>query len=517
MSAQVDNEKGPKLNQRVGSLFERAGFESLPNSSTTKEFEVTVHEKTRPLDLWARDKTLGVTIVGSNKAGKIAGGFSAHISDLKLLAAAAHADATILTMTGYEVDASEIKAAKAAGVCVWTDNELAYYDALTDAIRDYARYEIINSLGLTTKEDKTTVNVVAIRIKQPTSSSPTELFMFSMSPERLLKTCCLFRRAIGNAEAYQRMVSKKRLPGIRKFVSKYDALLPTNIVVSLDETKVSVYELEKSAKIENLTSKALTLTTGAHDLVVLSIPLAYGTMELLDGQHRLFGFAETPIATRQEFNLAVVGVKGLSKKQKQNTFVAINDNSRRMDPNLVAYLQYEKDDSICQKDSKLMAIRVAVDLAQRSPFKKKLRVLDLGKQTLTLKGVSGYDLKGLVGPKGELRNVFPTNTPADYVTYLANYFSLVRTTFKDEWDTPSEYVIATNRGVTAFLKLLKSMLANDPATKSPDKCHKYIQALKGFDWKSKTLKQNYVGSQGWKKFHLDLVKHIRKKYPSFTA
>ena len=94
MSAQVDNEKGPKLNQRVGSLFERAGFESLPNSSTTKEFEVTVHEKTRPLDLWARDKTLGVTIVGSNKAGKIAGGFSAHISDLKLLAAAAHADAT---------------------------------------------------------------------------------------------------------------------------------------------------------------------------------------------------------------------------------------------------------------------------------------------------------------------------------------------------------------------------------------------------------------------------------------
>jgi hypothetical protein len=61
------------------------------------------------------------------------------------------------------------------------------------------------------------------------------------------------------------------------------------------------------------------------------------------------------------------------------------------------------------------------------------------------------------------------------------------------------------------------MLANDPATKSPDKCHKYIQALKGFDWKSKTLKQNYVGSQGWKKFHLDLVKHIRKKYPSFTA
>ena len=517
MSAQVDNEKGPELNRRVGNIFERAGFDSLPNSATTKEYEVVLHEKTRPLDLYARDKSLGITIIGSNKSGGIGGGLSSHLSDLKQLKVVANADAAILTLTGYEIDPNDRKAATAAGIHLWTEKELDYYDALTEAIRDYAKYELINSLELTTKEDKTTVNVLALRVKQPTSNSPTELFMFSMSPERLLKTCCLFRRAVGNADAYQRMVSKKRLPGIRRFVSKPDAILPTNIVVSLDAKTVAVHDLEKAAKIENLTDKPAMLTVFAHDLVMLSIPLAYGTMELLDGQHRLFGFAETAIATQQQFNLVVVGVKGLSKKQKQTTFVAINDNSRRMDPNLVAYLQYEKEDSVCQKDSKLMAIRVAVDLASRSPFKDKLRLLDLGKQTLTLKGVSGYDLKGLVGPKGELRKIFTTNLPSDYVTYLSHYFSLVRTTFKQEWDHPTEYMLATNRGVTAFLKLLKSMLANDPNTKQPDKCLKYIQALKGFEWKSKTLQQTYVGSQGWKKFHLDLVKKIRKKYPTFTA
>ena len=30
-----------------------------------------------------------------------------------------------------------------------------------------------------------------------------------------------------------------------------------------------------------------------------------------------------------------------------------------------------------------------------------------------------------------------------------------------------------------------------------------------------SLKETYVGSQGWKKFHRDLVKAIRKDFPKF--
>jgi hypothetical protein len=71
----------------------------------------------------------------------------------------------------------------------------------------------------------------------------------------------------------------------------------------------------------------------------------------------------------------------------------------------------------------------------------------MGKQTMTLKGLSGYDLKGLVGPKGALRAAFPTNLPSDFVTYLSTYFSLIRNTFKPEWDDPKKYILATNRGL----------------------------------------------------------------------
>ena len=103
-------------------------------------------------------------------------------------------------------------------------------------------------------------------------------------------------------------------------------------------------------------------------------------MEILDGQHRLFGFANTDAATKKEFNLVVLGMGGLTSKKKRETFVAINDNSRRMDPNLVAYLKYTKDDAECQKSNELMAIRVAVDLNSETPSKGSIRLLDIGKQ-----------------------------------------------------------------------------------------------------------------------------------------
>ncbi len=43
----------------------------------------------------------------------------------------------------------------------------------------------------------------------------------------------------------------------------------------------------------------------------------------------------------------------------------------------------------------------------------------------------------------------------------------------------------------------------------------YLIALQsGFAaWDFKLLEKTYVGSQGWKDFHRDMVKSIRKKYP----
>ncbi len=201
-------------------------------------------------------------------------------------------------------------------------------------------------------------------------------------------------------DAYQRMLRRERLPKVQEFVTRPDAMLPTNIVVHLSD-KVLVEDVPMT-DVRDSQSRPVVLSRATKP-VVLNIPLEFSSLELIDGQHRLFGFVGTDPATRKSFDLLVTGVKDLSGKQRQEAFVAINDNSRRMDPNLVAYLRYTTDLIECQRDGSLMAIRVVVDLNDRTPFKGSIRLLDVGEQSITLKGFAGYDLKGLLGNRGLLR------------------------------------------------------------------------------------------------------------------
>lgn len=509
-------DKGEALNKRVWTLFERAGFETKPNSQSNKEHEVQLSpQKKIPVDLYAREPLLDVTIVGSNKSGGL-GRWTEHVAHYKELGRKAGASKVLFVLTGTELDNEARDHLSQEDMHLWTEDELSYYEAVTDAIGPNAKYEIIHALGLHTNEEKGTHRVLALRLRQPTTNSHTELFLFTVCPEWLLKTCVIYRKAMGNADAYQRMLRKSRLPKIRKFVTQTDSILPTNIIVHLADN-VTVDEMNID-NFRDTSNKPITLSRSRdYELVTLNIPMEYASMELIDGQHRLYGFVDTDDATKKNFNLVVLGVRGLAVKQRQDTFVAINDNSRRMDANLVAYLKYTPDDSACQKDNELMAIRVAVDLNDATPFKKAIKLLDVGQQKITLKGFSGYDLKGLLGPKGLLRKYYPANTPDEYVRVLRTYFGTIQSVFKKEWKDTDKYIIATNRGISAFLKLLKSILKTEKAALTQKKVREYMTALKAGSvvWEFEQLKKTYVGSQGWKEFHRDLVKAIKKKFPAF--
>src|SRR5207249_6695452 len=96
-------DKGADLNRRVWSLFEKAGFETKPNSSDPAEHIVTLtNGKDRPVDLFARVTDLGVCILGSNKARKKLKSFTAHIHDLEQLTKAAGANVAIFVSAETE-------------------------------------------------------------------------------------------------------------------------------------------------------------------------------------------------------------------------------------------------------------------------------------------------------------------------------------------------------------------------------------------------------------------------------
>jgi DGQHR domain-containing protein len=511
--------KGAALNNRVWSLFERAGFSTEPSSASSSEHQVQLAPgKHRKVDLYAKDDTLQVSIVGSNKSGGIQDSWTAHVNDWEVIGQKAGASKVLFVLTGKELSPDDKAYASEKGMCIWSEKELSYYEALTASIRQYAKYEIIHSLGIATKEEKNIHRVLALKLQQPILGASNDLYLFTLSAERLLKICSIYRRAQGDANAYQRMLLRERLPKVQRFISQADAILPTNIIVHLNdrvtahETKIEELRINEGGPL-NLSRPHQT------KLVVLDIPLEYSSLELIDGQHRLFGFVGADPATRNGFDLVVTGVKGLDSKKRQETFVAINDNSRRMDPNLVAYLRYTTNLAECQRDNVLMAIRVVVDLNDHSPFKDAIRLLDMGDRPITLKGFAGYDLKGLLAPRGILRKYYPANDPQEFVRLLRTYFSTVRSTFRTEWQDSETYIISTNRGISGFLKLLRSMFRTENRQLEHKDFKKYLAALKtGFKtWKFSELKKSYVGSQGWTDFHRDIVDAIRRKYRGFKS
>lgn len=511
------SDKGAELNKRVWRLFEKAGFETKPNSDNPSEEIITLSPgKKRTIDLSASAKVLDVKIIGWNKARKqLKESLTVHIHDYEKLKDIAGAHSVLFVSTEKEVSQEDRQYAKQCGMRVWGEQELRYYEAVVDAIGEYAKYEIIRSFGIETTEQKYIDHVLALRFHQPHSKSDANLFLFTTTPEKLLKTCVIYRKAQGSGEAYQRMLRRSRLRSVSKFVTQENALLPPNIIVHLSENVT--WDAVKIAKKDS-TGKPINLTSAKdYELVVLKIPMAYASLELIDGQHRLYGFAGVEPATRENFNLVVLGMERLPFDRRRDTFVAINDNSRRVDPNLVAYLKYTDDEVECQRTPELMAIKIVVELSKTSPFKDRIRLLDIGHQKITLKGFSGYDLKRLLGPRGLLRKYYRNESRA-YISALRLYFGVLKSLFKEQWQDPEKYIIFTNRGVSAFLKLLKSILKYCQSPLDTDTVRTYLKALKDNwkeSWEIKKLRSSYVGSKGWTDFHRDLVSTIREVYPDF--
>ncbi|HLV94582.1 MAG TPA: hypothetical protein VKS44_05280 [Candidatus Acidoferrales bacterium] len=221
------------------------------------------------MDLFAQDKALGVTIIASNKSGGVKDSWSAHVNDWEDLGIAAKADKVLLVVTGKDLSLEDRQYAAQKRMSIWGEKELSYYEALVGSIKQYAKYEIIHYLGLSTKEEQNVHRVLALKLRQPTPSSANDLFVFSMPAEHLLKTAVIFRRAQGDPNAYQRMLRRDRLPKVLKFIAGPDAILPTNIIVHLSE-KVGIDEVSL-AQLKDQEGRPVGLSR-AHDKLLHNPP-----------------------------------------------------------------------------------------------------------------------------------------------------------------------------------------------------------------------------------------------------
>jgi len=387
---------------------------------------------------------------------------------------------SIYVGTSVELVYNEItpdKFTDSEGLTIINIDDWNYITALKKAIGEFARFEFMSFLGLNPDEveriDDTDqyFDFYIVEDRNITKESlKADLFLFAASPSFLLRTCRVFRfvgLSLSDAKHYyQRMLNARKLNVIREFIGDSSKRsFPTPITIALPP-KVSVRKRDGKPKI--------------------AIPFKYGSLELIDGQHRLYAYAHSTISLKitNETKLLVNGIRFKSTNQDEirnltsRTFIDINREQMKVKTSLLYSISY---DSMGDTSSKSLAGKIIslCNLNKYSPLhdlfesrtisrKSKLETQRISIVEVTnalakiierIRDTNSLQSQNVAKMLGE--DTIPTeaNELMEIVKKLMNkYFNRVKNVLSGDWTERTESVIFRSKYMAAFILLLQDSI-----------------------------------------------------------
>lgn len=340
------------------------------------------------------------------------------------------------------------------------DSAIQYYQDLTTHLGRAARYQLLGNVlqGRTIKNLDTDVVAVEGRMGGLT------YYSFLIEPEKLLKIGYVLHRSSAGSDTmdtYQRLIKKKRLEEIRKFVNN-GGYFPNSIVVSIDSGKkdFSFSPAPLSSQVDGSKSRC----------GVLHLPKKYHSAYIIDGQHRLYGYSETKYASSD--CIPVVAFVDLSGQQQLELFMDINENQKAVNKTLRTILNKDmfwgSDDKAEQR--KAIQSKIAQDLGcdSRSPLLSRVRINDDDAETNTrcitveaLQAViarcgflSEYGKKNVLKKAGTIDFDNIDKTAEHLFEYLIENLRYIQTKCPDQWKRGKEGFLTINRGIQACIRVI---------------------------------------------------------------
>jgi DNA sulfur modification protein DndB len=367
-----------------------------------------------------------------------------------------------------EIRTADRERAAAAKVPIITEADLEYFQRLTGILKAAARFQF---LGRYLRDEK----VEGLRTSLPATRGRvgnTTFYSFLMSPHDLLRIAYishLGRTSNTDLETYQRMVKPARLKLIGAFIDD-GGTFPTNIVVNIKRDGLRFDVKEQFGDT----------ATG-----MLELPGQYGCAWVIDGQHRLYGYAYAGREASEDRSVvSVLAYENLPARAEIEMFVDINTQQVKVARNLVNELisNLNIDDEDPRKRLEAICARAVLNMGSDKASPLKGRILTIGTEkthwkclTLTslVDGIEGNNLVGTVqrpsgrngqlmlqpGPLGHL-----SGKPVDFITKsqrtLQLFFALFADGAPDHWalgDAKGGY-LCTNLGLRALLVLLRKLI-----------------------------------------------------------
>lgn len=255
----------------------------------------------------------------------------------------------ILATNNCGVTKATLERIEAAGIVHMDEDVIDYYLDLASHLGKAARYQLLGSLFAGQKIPGLEPRVAAVQAKMGGHT----YYSFVIEPARLLKLGYILHRSKANIRfmpTYQRLIKKTRLNKVSNFIQA-GGFFPNSIILSVESGP------------RGLQFDILGKGEGRAKAGILHLPKTYRAAYVIDGQHRLYGYAESEMA---ETDLVpVVAFMNLRQSEQVALFMQINENQHAVPKNLRntlnADLLWGSND--LREQMRALKLRIAQDLA----------------------------------------------------------------------------------------------------------------------------------------------------------
>lgn len=223
------------------------------------------------------------------------------------------------------------------------------YDYITNLIKNYKESVVYQFYALMFKDELINDKEYKIPVLRGTMGG-NKYYIFSIEPSILLKIGFILHRTRVNdsmAPTYQRLLIPKRLKGITKFIDD-GGYFPNSIIINFNS----------SEKVNIRFRKITAETDSKSEFGFLYIPNAYAFAFIIDGQHRLYGYAQSK--HKDLSTIPVVAFENMPSEEQLQIFMDINENQKAVSPSLRLDLVQDLYWESGSLDSRMKALRSAI-------------------------------------------------------------------------------------------------------------------------------------------------------------
>jgi len=356
----------------------------------------------------------------------------------------------------------EIKRLLKTNSFYYNDNTYEYINSLIKSYKSAAKYQLLGLLFKNQLINSGKVEVPAVE----GDMGGKKYYMFSIEPHLLLKMGFILHRTKANESempTYQRLLVPSRLKNISKFISD-GGFFPNSVILNFTQKRHKV-TFEGSARSGDSKSR----------FGMLKIPNAYALAYIIDGQHRVYGYAETEY--KESNTIPVVAFLDLTATEQLEIFMDINQNQKAVSPSLRLTLEEDLYWNADRVDSRLKALRSGIikELAEdiNGPLYGKISIGEDSSELAFRPFATALVRCGLL-PVAKGNNYIPETTEPSFYNInkldhnkemlvckkkVVEFINLCYGYVEEEYSEifENENYVISNRGTYAFISLIGSL------------------------------------------------------------